>query len=100
MEEVIVGEVAKGLFMAAGYLIIELFFWTVCYWVGWPICKAVTFGGYPKQNNLRRSESENGRESEGRNFGGRSSNQHSNAWCALVGLAVVVSAFLFIITHF
>lgn len=26
MEEVIVGEVAKGLFRAAGYLIIELFF--------------------------------------------------------------------------
>jgi hypothetical protein len=100
MEEVIVGEVAKGLFRAAGYLIIELFFWTVCYWVGWPICKAVTFGGYPKQNNLRRSESGSGRESEGQMFGGRSSNQHSDAWCALVGLAVVVSAFFFIITHF
>ncbi|WOI35583.1 hypothetical protein R1T43_10080 [Alteromonas sp. CI.11.F.A3] len=102
MEEVIVGEVAKGLFRAVGYLIIELFFWTVCYWVGWPICKAVTLGAYPKQVNLRHSDIEDG------NFGAlniariiaRNNNQHSGAWCALVGLAVVISAFFFVITHF
>ena len=98
MEEVIVGEVAKGLFRAIGYLIIELFFWTVCYWIGWPICKTVTFGAYPKQVNLRHSDIED------RNFGARNkalnSNQHSGAWCALVGLAVIISAFFFVITHF
>lgn len=94
MEEVIVGEVAKGLFRVIGYLVIEFFFWTICYWVGWPICRTVTLGAYPKQSNLLRSQREDG------NFGGSSSNQHSGAWCALVGLAVVVSAFFFVITHF
>jgi len=98
MEEVIVGEVAKGLFRAIGYLIIELFFWTVCYWVGWPICKAVTLGAYPKKVNLRHSDIEDG------NFGARhkarNNSQHSGTWCALVGLAVVISAFFFVITHF
>ncbi|MDO6566074.1 hypothetical protein Q4561_03300 [Alteromonas sp. 1_MG-2023] len=90
MEEVIVGEVAKGLFRVIGYLVMEFFFWTICYWIGWPICRAVTFGAYPKQNNV----------SEEGSFGGSSSNQHSGAWCALVGLAVVVSVFFFVITHF
>ena len=94
MEEVIVGEVAKGLFRAVGYLIIEFFFWIVCYWVGWPICKALTLGAYPKQINLLHSDIEDG------NFGARSNKQHSGAWCALMGLAVVVSALYFVITHF
>jgi hypothetical protein len=46
--EDILGEIAKGFFRGLGYIIAEIFFWFVCYWIGWPICKLLTLGAYPK----------------------------------------------------
>ena len=45
MEDV-VSEVSNGFFRALGYLLADVFFWTVCYWTGWPVCKVVSLGRY------------------------------------------------------
>jgi uncharacterized protein with PQ loop repeat len=38
-------------------LVVEILFGTVFYWVGWPVCKAITFGRYP--NSLASSNGKN-----------------------------------------
>ena len=47
MEDVL-EEIGKGFFRAVGWLFAEILFGTVCYWVGWPVCRAVTLGSYPR----------------------------------------------------
>jgi hypothetical protein len=46
--EDILEEIGKGFFRGIGYLLADIFFGTVCYWVGWPICRAFTLGKYPR----------------------------------------------------
>ena len=50
-------------------------FWDYFYWVGWPVCKAVTFGRYP--NSLASSNGKN-----------------KNAMVSLVGVTVSLGIFL------
>jgi hypothetical protein len=38
-------------------LVVEILFGSVFYWVGWPVCKAITFGRYP--NSLASSNGKN-----------------------------------------
>jgi hypothetical protein len=38
-------------------LVVEILFLSVFYWVGWPVCKAITFGRYP--NSLALSNGKN-----------------------------------------
>jgi ABC-type phosphate transport system permease subunit len=40
-------EIVGLLFIFLRVLILEILFWTVFYWIGWSVCKAVTFGKYP-----------------------------------------------------
>lgn len=40
-------EIGRGFFRGIGYILVEVFFRTVCYWVGWPICQLATLGKYP-----------------------------------------------------
>jgi len=46
--EDILEEIGKGFLRGIGYIIAEILFGTVCYWVGWPICRAFTLGRYPR----------------------------------------------------
>ena len=56
-------------------IVVEILFGTVFYWVGWPLCKVVTFGKYP--NSL---VSSNGKS--------------RNAMVSLVGVTVSLGVFL------
>ncbi len=53
MEEIL----ALGI-RALGYVLVELFFGTLCYWLGWPWVKLFTLGKYPRHGWLsgRREE--------------------------------------------
>jgi hypothetical protein len=83
MEEVI-GEIAKGFFRGIGYILAEIFFWNICYWIGWPICKLVTLGAYPKSEKTVYIDD----------------SRHSGVWCAVVGLIVVVIFVLYFLGVF
>jgi len=48
----VVEEIAKGFLRGVGYILAELLFGTVCYWVGWPICKIITLGKYPSSSEV------------------------------------------------
>ena len=72
----LIGEIIKGFFRAIGYILAELFFGTICYWTGWPICKLVTFGKYPSSTQVVYLESY------------ERSNQ--GFWCSSVGLIVLI----------
>lgn len=37
---------------ALGYVLVELFFGTLCYWTGWPWVKLFTLGKYPRHGGL------------------------------------------------
>ena len=76
----LLGELAKGIFRAVSYLVIEVLFHFVFYYIGWPICKIVTFGKYPN-----RSKSE---------FLDKTDQQQT--WCGFIGFLVV----LFVILYF
>jgi hypothetical protein len=82
--EDILGEIAKGFFRGLGYIIAEIFFWFVCYWIGWPICKLLTLGAYPKpQKNMYLGDT-----------------THSGVWCPIVGLIVVLVTALYFLGVF
>ncbi len=82
MEDVL-GEIGKGFLRGIGYLLADIFFWTICYWVGWPICKILTGGRYPRKSEVEYLEQ-----------------QHSGFWCAATGLVVIVSIVLFLLGAF
>jgi hypothetical protein len=82
--EDILGELAKGFFRGLGYIIAEIFFWFICYWIGWPICKLLTLGAYPKPQKTMYLDG----------------TQHSGVWCPIVGLAVVLVAGLYFLGVF
>lgn len=46
--EGIIEEITKGILRVIGYIFIEFLFNFVFYYIGWPICKILTFGKYPK----------------------------------------------------
>lgn len=83
MEEIL-GEVTKGFFRGIGYILAEIFFWTICYWVGWPICKVLTFGSYPKTTTTTYLDNTN----------------HKSFGCAFVGLLTIIGAIAFYIANF
>ncbi len=82
--EDILGEVAKGFFRGLGYILAEVFFWFICYWIGWPICKLLTLGAYPKpQKKMYLGDT-----------------QRSGVWCPIVGLTVVLVTALYFLGVF
>lgn len=70
--EDIIGEIGKGFLRALGYLLFEVFFKTICFGIGWPVCKIVTFGKYPIHQR--------------KNYWADHST--SNIMCSLVGLSI------------
>lgn len=83
MEDILV-EIGKGFFRATGYLLADVFFWTICYWVGWPVCKALTGGRYPKQSEVV--------------YLGQK--ERPDFWCAAIGLVLIATIVLFLLGAF
>ena len=83
MEEIL-GEIGKGFFRGIGYILAEIFFWTICYWVGWPICKVLTFGSYPKKRDTMFLDDQ----------------IRNGFWCSVVGLLTIVGAIVFYVINY
>jgi len=77
----LIEEVAKGFLRGIGYILVEILFGTVCYWVGWPICKIVTVGKYPSSDQIVYLD--NGY------------NRSKGFWCSGVGFLVILFTALF-----
>jgi hypothetical protein len=82
----LIGEIGKGFFRGIGYILAEIFFGTICYWVGWPICKVITLGKYPSSNQVVYIE-EYGKRNNG-------------VWCSMVGLLALVFIGLYFMGQF
>lgn len=72
------------IFRVFWYFISDIVFMTVCYWVGWPVCKILTLGRYPPKGQVsycEHSDSEDG-------------------WlCSVVGLLVILILAYFLFVH-
>lgn len=78
-------EIVKGFFRGIGYILAEIFFGTICYWVGWPICKIFTLGRYPSSSQVVYFE-----DYKARNTG---------FWCSVVGLLTLLLFALWIMSR-
>ena len=75
-------EIVNGFFRAIGYILAEVFFYTICYWIGWPVCKIFTLGNYPKSFQTDFSYKRN----QGRGL------------CSAVGLLTLVFVFYYVVS--
>ncbi|SDU21198.1 hypothetical protein [Halopseudomonas salegens] len=75
-------EIGKGFLRGIGYILAEIFFGMICYWVGWPICKIVTLGKYPSSTEVVYLDEYRTRD--------------SGFWCSVVGLLVLVLLALYL----
>ncbi|MCU7553774.1 hypothetical protein OCL06_04070 [Alteromonas sp. ASW11-19] len=73
MEEV-ASEVGKGLFRIIVFVLLDILFWAVCYWVGYPICKLLTLGQYPQRTTSFAADH----------------HAKTDFWCAAVGLLTLL----------
>lgn len=70
----------KPIFRVIWYFTYEIFFSTICYFIGWPVCKLLTWGRYPEQGAPIYFEYRD----------------DQSGWpCSLVGLFVII-AFLYL----
>lgn len=69
--DVLVSEFGVFLFRLTIALVVDFAFWTVCYWLGWPVCKVISGGRYPA------SSPHYGRK-------------HSGHLCAMTGLGLIL----------
>ncbi len=82
-----IGEaIGRGFFRAIGYILAEIFFGTICYWVGWPVCKILTFGKYPSSKQVVYLDDYSG--------------QRDGFWCSAIGLLVIIALCVFVFQHF
>ena len=79
-------EIGRGFFRAIGYFLAEIFFGTICYWVGWPICKIITLGKYPASQQVVYLDDYSGRR--------------EGFWCSAVGLLTIITACIVLASHF
>ena len=80
-------EIGKGFLRGLGYLFAEIFYGTICYWVGWPICKIVSLGKYPSSNKVVYLD-----DYQNRNSGG--------FWCSGVGFLFILFVGLYFVGFF
>ncbi|TRX56831.1 hypothetical protein [Thalassomonas sp. M1454] len=80
MEDVFEG-IGKGIGRAIGYILVDVLFNTVCYYIGWPICKLLTFGKYPQPVNYDYLHTLN----------------RQGLWCSFVGFVVVILPVMFVL---
>jgi hypothetical protein len=67
-------ELAKGFFRGLAFFVVEIVFGKVCYLLGWPICKLLSFGKYPSANQSAQSDSDS----------------RQSYWCSFAGLVVLI----------
>ena len=84
----LIEEVAKGFFRGVGYILAEIVFGTICYWVGWPVCKIITLGKYPHSNDVVYLDD------------GWFSSRNNNFWCSAVGLLIIIFIGLYLTGQF
>jgi hypothetical protein len=72
-------ELAKGFFRVLAFLVVEIVFGKVCYFLGWPVCKLLSFGKYPSANQMVPSES----------------NAKQSYWCSFAGLVVLLAVIVY-----
>ncbi|MFL0805250.1 MAG: hypothetical protein K6L81_16170 [Agarilytica sp.] len=78
--------VGRGFFRFIGYVLAEIFFGTICYWLAWPICKIITFGNYPSSKQIVYLDDYSG--------------SRDGFWCSAVGLLAIIAICVFAIGHF
>lgn len=83
----IIEDIARGFLRGIGYIIAEIFFGTICYWVGWPVCKILTLGKFPASNDVVYLDS---------GWGPRK----NNFWCSAVGLLIIILVGLYFMGQF
>ncbi|XOV78223.1 MAG: hypothetical protein ACFHVJ_14915 [Aestuariibacter sp.] len=85
MEDIlgIFGEILKGFFRAIGYLIAEVFFKTICFWVGWPLCKIITLGSYPRPRQRITLNDE----------------INSEFWCSFLGMIILLACGIYYVIN-
>ena len=44
-------EIGKGIARAIGFIVMDILYNFVCYYIGWPIMKTFTLGKYPEKAN-------------------------------------------------
>ena len=77
MIEEVVAQAGKGFFRGFGFVIAELVFWRLCYVIGWPVCKILTLGQYPKKVERERAIF-------------RQEKAHTGFTCAATGLLILL----------
>ena len=82
----LIGEIGKGFLRGLGYILAEIFFGTVCYWIGWPICKIFTLGKYPQSDRVVYLDDYTGKR--------------SGFWCSGIGLLTIVFCGLYYVGLF
>ena len=66
----------RGLFRGLALLVVEVIFGKLCYVVGWPVCKLISFGQFPNANSSASPATQ----------------QRQAYWCSFAGLAVLLIA--------
>ncbi|HBP42059.1 MAG TPA: hypothetical protein DD644_09990 [Halomonas sp.] len=79
-------DIGRGFFRGIGYILAEIFFRTICYWVGWPICRLVTLGKYPSASKVIYLDDHRSRA--------------DGTWCAVVGLLALIVLALYLLGQF
>jgi len=82
----LIEDIGKGFFRGIGYILAEIFFGTVCYWVGWPICKIITLGKYPQPSQTV--------------YLGEYGARDRGFWCSVIGLLVIILTGLYFMGQF
>ena len=73
-------EIGKGIARAIGFIIMDILYNFVCYYIGWPIMKTITFGKFPEKVNYDYLHSYN----------------RQGALCSFLGLVVGVAAIIIV----
>ena len=73
-------EIGGGFLRFIWWMIWEMFFGTLCYFIGWPVCKVVTLGRYPPSQSS--VDKEYSRDKEG-------------LPCTLVGFVTLITIIVF-----
>ena len=74
-------ELAKGFFRGLVFVVVEIVFGKVCYLLGWPVCKLLSFGKYPSANQPVPSKS----------------NNRQSYWCSFVGMVVLLAGITYVL---
>ena len=77
-------DIGKGVLRGVGYILVDVLFNFIFYYIGWPICKIFTLGKYPAPVNYDYLHTYN----------------RQGLWCSLVGFLVVLFPALYFLGLF